>query len=298
MRAGTVSELEFFSQLHPLTVLCYFVQLFTILLIFNHLVISVGLVICIVGVCYWYFDTEKVKMLVIGSSSLMAMIVLFNVLLNQSGRAVLLRLSIGPIKLQLTQTAIIYGLTMGLMLGGMVITFVLFNGVVTAPKLNYLLFPIAPRLAMLMMISLRFVDLFIQKMRRLAIYQKTKNINVAEGNFYQRLKKVGQLLRIILIDAISGAMETATLMEARGFGAHRRSQYQYFRFHIMDGVFLGLTMVIFCTSVYLRFQGWGWTSDVTDLNWGVVQDWWLLGLNSLFCLMPLFGEGAYRLCEN
>lgn len=298
MYAGTVNELNFFNQLHPFTVAVYFVGLFSLLLMFNHLLLGIGMFGVILGVCSWYFDTHKIRQLLIGSLSLMGMIVLFNLLLNQTGTVVLWQVKWGVIDFRLTQTAVIYGLTMALLLGSMIITFILFNGIITTPKLSYLLFPIVPRLAMLMIISLRFVDLFIQKMQRLAMFQKTRGVVLTEGNFKQRLLKMGQLMRIILVDTISEAMETATLMEARGFGVTKRSQYQRFHFRVMDWLFLTISAAIFGVIVTFRVKGYGWTNDVTQLTWVASQDWLLFGLIAGFCLLPLCGEGGYRLWEN
>lgn len=298
MQAGIISELSFLNQLHPLTAIIYFIELFALLLLFNHFILMAGMLIAILGVCSWYFDAHKVRQLIIGSSSLMAMIILFNVLLNQTGNHVLWRWQLGSVQFRLTETAIIYGLTMACSLGAMVVTFVLFNGVITIPKLSYLLFPVVPRLAMLLTISLRLVDLFIQKMKRLVMFQKNRNVIVSEGDFRQRLSKLGQLFRIILIASVSDAMETAVLMEARGFGTKKRSQYQRFHFQAMDGLFLGASVALFSVIVLLRVYGWGWTSDVVQLQWQLQHDWLLTGLLVGFIGLPLLGEGSYRIWTN
>lgn len=298
MQAGVISELSYINQLHPLTAIVYFVELFTLLLLFNHVLLMVTMLIAIVGVCSWYFDAHKILKLLAGSGTLMAMIMLFNLLLNQTGHHILWQWQVGDFRVKLTETAVIYGLTMACSLGAMIITFVLFNGVITIPKLSYLLFPIVPRLAMLLTISLRLVDLFIQKMTRLIMFQKNRNVIVSEGNFRQRLIKMGQLLRVVLIDAVSESMETAVLMEARGFGARRRSQYQRFHFQIMDGFFLGVATLLFGILLWLRLQGWGWTSDVVLLQWRMAHDGTLMSLLIGFIALPILGEGGYRLWAN
>jgi len=276
----------------------YFVALFTLLLLFNHFILVVGLFIAIVGACCYYFDTPKIRRLVIGSLTFMGMIILFNILLNQTGSLILWQWKIGIIHFRLTETAIIYGLTMAFSLGSMIIAFVLFNSVITIPKLSYLLFPVVPRLAMLLTISLRLVELFIQKMMRLVMFQKNRNILVTEGSFGQRLRKMGTLLRIILVGAVSSAMETAVLMEARGFGAKRRSQYQRFHFQLIDGLFLGASVALFMVILGLRLHGWGWTTDVTQVRWQLKHDWLVAALLISYIALPILGEEGYRLWQN
>lgn len=298
MQAGVVSELSFFNQLHPLTAACYFIELFTLLLLFNHILLTATMFIGILTVCSWYFEPRKIRQMVVGSGTLMLMIMVFNLLLNQTGRHVLWTWQIGPVQFRLTETAIIYGCSMALSLGAMILTFVLFNGIITIPKLSYLLFPVVPRLAMLLTISLRLVELFIQKMGRLARFQKNRNVVLTEGNFHQRLQKMGQLLRIVLIDAVSGAMETAVLMEARGFGAKRRSQYQRFQFQMMDGAFLLGSTALFAVLIGRRLEHWGWATNVMTLQWQLPHDWLLAGLLIVFMALPIIGEGGYRVWTN
>lgn len=298
MQAGTINPLSFFNQLHPLTVLVYFVELFILLLLFNHLIVTVGLLIAVLGLCSYYFDWIKVWHLFVGSSSLMFLVIIFNLLLNQQGTQVLWQVKWKWLQFRLMESATIYGLTMACSLGAMIVTFVLLNGVLTTPKLSFLLFPIVPRLAMLLTISLRLVDLFIQQIKRLVRLQKTRNLVVSEGTLRQRLEKMGRLLRIMLVTAVSNAMETAILMEARGFGTHKRTQYQRFHFRLVDDLCISLTLVWFALIIILRLLGWGWTSDVTQLVWGTGQDWLLLILSGSLTLLPLLGEGGYRLCAN
>ncbi|GEB74893.1 hypothetical protein LBR04_16320 [Levilactobacillus brevis] len=220
-----------------------------------------------------------------------------NVLLNQTG-PVWWQWSVGPLTFRLTKTAVLYGGTMALSLGGMILAFVWFNQIMTTPKLSYLLFPVVPRLAMLLTISLRMVHLFTVKFRRLVMLQKTRNVVVSEGSWRQRLQQTGQFLRILLIDSVSSAMETAVLMEARGFGAHKRSHYRTFRWTTVDTVFTVGSVGLFAISLYLRFLGWGWTTDVRQFLWWQKTDGWFVLPLAIFLGVPVIGEVGYRLCQN
>lgn len=297
MNGGTVASQTFFNQLHPATLAGYFVALFTILLLFNHLIVAGTLFVGIVGLNCWYFGWQRVKGLLAGTSVFMLTILLFNILLNQRG-SVLWQATLGPVTFRLTRSALLYGTTMAVMLGAMILTFVLLNGSLTTPKISYLLFPVVPRLAMLLTISMRLVTLFSQKFHRLMMLQKTRGLVVTEGAWSQRIRKTGQLMRILLIDSISSSMETAVLMEARGFGARRRSHYQTYHWRAADGWFLGSALILFGVALWLRWSGWGWTTDVYQLSLGGTTDWLLaipvLGLAGL----PLLGEGVYHLWEN
>ncbi|MCM6800101.1 energy-coupling factor transporter transmembrane protein EcfT [Levilactobacillus brevis] len=297
MRVGIQTESKLMSQLHPLAALIYFVALFTLLLIINHLLLTVLLFASLVGLCRWYLGRHRVGQLLKGVSSLMILIWGLNVLLNQTG-PVWWQWSVGPLTFRLTKTAVLYGGTMALSLGGMILAFVWFNQIMTTPKLSYLLFPVVPRLAMLLTISLRMVHLFTVKFRRLVMLQKTRNVVVSEGSWRQRLQQTGQFLRILLIDSVSSAMETAVLMEARGFGAHKRSYYRTFRWTTVDTVFTVGSVGLFAISLYLRFLGWGWTTDVRQFLWWQKTDGWFVLPLAIFLGVPVIGEVGYRLCQN
>ncbi|MCF7522439.1 energy-coupling factor transporter transmembrane protein EcfT [Levilactobacillus brevis] len=142
------------------------------------------------------------------------------------------------------------------------------------------------------------VHLFTVKFRRLVMLQKTRNVVVSEGSWRQRLQKTGQFLRILLIDSVSSAMETAVLMEARGFGAHKRSHYRTFRWTTVDTVFTVGSVGLFAISLYLRFLGWGWTTDVRQFLWWQKTDGWFVLPLAIFLGVPVIGEVGYRLCQN
>ncbi|AKP65377.1 cobalt ABC transporter permease [Levilactobacillus koreensis] len=298
VNVGTLASTSFFSQVHPAVVAVYFIELFALLLVFNHLILAIALFSGLLAISCWYFSRQRIVSVLKGIGSLMAVIVLFNLLLNQNGRGVLWRLTLGPVTFRLTRTGLLYGCTMAILLGAMILAFILFNGILTTPKLSYLLFPIVPRLAMLLTISLRLVSLFTQKFRRLVMLQKTRGIVVTEGSWRQRIQKTGRLMRILLIDSVSSAMETAVLMEARGFGAHKRSHYQTYSWQPLDVIFGTCGLLLFGLIISFRWRGFGWTTNVYQMTAGSSADWWLVLPLLVFVGLPVLGEGMYRLWEN
>ncbi|MCF7522441.1 hypothetical protein L3X07_01740 [Levilactobacillus brevis] len=60
---GIQTESKLMSQLHPLVALIYFVAVFTLLLIINHLLLTVLLFASLVGLCRWYLGRHRVGQL-------------------------------------------------------------------------------------------------------------------------------------------------------------------------------------------------------------------------------------------
>ncbi|MGX6428731.1 energy-coupling factor transporter transmembrane component T [Levilactobacillus yonginensis] len=293
---GTQSS-QFLGQRHPLALVLYFGELFTGLLLFNHILITGLFFLGLCGSCCWYFGSRTVWRLVRSVLSLMGLILLLNILLSHSG-ASWWQFTLGTWHWSVSRVGVLYGATMALSLGGMIMAFVLFNGCVTASQLRALLNPVAPRLAMLLTLAIRFVNLFSQQFRRLLRLQRTRGMVVTAGPWRQRLTKTGSLLRVLLLGSISRAMETAILMEARGYGGRQRSQYRHYHWRLADTLFTLVASGLFLVILGLRLRGWGVTPNVHSLPSILATDWWVAGVVSLVVGLPFIGEGIYRLCQN
>ncbi|WP_367296180.1 energy-coupling factor transporter transmembrane component T [Levilactobacillus yonginensis] len=297
MQTVDIQSNQFLGQCHPLALVLYFGELFTGLLLFNHVLITGLFFLALCGLCSWYFGSRTVWRLVRSVLSLMGLILVLNILLNHSG-ASWWQITIGTWHWGVSQVGVLYGATMALSLGGMIMAFMLFNGCVTTSQLRALLNPVAPRLAMLLTLAIRFVNLFIQQFRRLILLQRTRGSVVTAGPWRQRLTKTGSLLRVLLLGSISRAMETAILMEARGYGGRQHSQYRHYRWRLADTLFTLMASGLFVMVLGLRVRGWGITMNVRDLPGILATDWWVVGAASLLVGLPLIGEGLYRLCQN
>ncbi|MFC6206878.1 energy-coupling factor transporter transmembrane component T [Levilactobacillus tongjiangensis] len=288
---------QFLGQCHPLALVLYFGELFTGLLLFNHILITGLFFLGLCGLCCWYFGGRAVWRVVRSVLSLMGLILFLNILLNRAGVS-WWQFTLGTWHWEVSRVGVLYGATMALSLGGMVMAFVLFNGCVTASQLRALLNPVAPRLAMLLTLAIRFVNLFIQQFRRLLLLQRTRGLVVTAGPWRHRLTETGNLLRVLLLGSISRAMETAILMEARGYGGRHRSQYQHYRWRLADTSFTLVAGGMFVVILGLRVHGWGVTPNIYSLPGVLATDWWVAGVASLVVGLPLIGEGLYRLCQN
>ena len=98
------------------------------------------------------------------------MVILFNSLLTHRGRTTLFWLGDSRIKLE----AIMFGVVMGLLLVAIMFTFASYNDIISSHKFLYLFSRISPKVALLTMITVRFVPLFMRRLQKITLVQKQK----------------------------------------------------------------------------------------------------------------------------
>lgn len=292
-------RMTFFYQLHPAAAAVYFLEVIIALLLFNHVAVAVAGLVGLTMTSLTYLGRSTVWRQFKMNFILFLTIVLFNCLLNQHFGPTLWQLPIGSLTFKLTLPALGYGIVMGLMLVDMLMTFGLLNVILPANKLVYVFSPVAPKLGLLVVISANLVKVFVRNFRQLSMLQKTRNIDLAAGSVPVRVKNGGRLLQILLEDSLASGMETARLMDARGFGAVKRTHYHTYRWQGTDWLFLILTGFTFAGVVVARANRIGWSGSVTQFTtiWQG-SDFLGVGLFSLILVLPLIAEGVYRLWTN
>lgn len=292
-------RMTFFYQLHPVVSVVYFFEAIVGLLLFNHLAVALTGFVGLLLVCIFYKGVAVVFRQFKWYLSLLLMIAFFNVLLNQRFGPVLYQVSLANFTFKLTVPALIYGIVMGLMLVEMLMVFGVLNAILPAPKLVAVFSPITPKFGLLVVISLNLVKTFIQTLGNLSMLQQTRNINVSAGGFMRRIKSGGRLLRILLEDSLASGMETARLMDARGFGVEKRTHYAAYHWHTGDWAFLAASVVSFAGMATSRLQSAGWSGSVRQFTQGFMgQDFYALASLGLVLLLPLLAEGVYRAWTN
>lgn len=83
-----------------------------------------------------------------------------------------------------------FGIVMGLLLVAVMFTFASYNDIISSHKFLYLFSRISPKVALLTMITVRFVPLFIRRLKKITLVQKTKGVQVDSGSIIERVKMV------------------------------------------------------------------------------------------------------------
>ncbi|GAD16194.1 energy-coupling factor transporter transmembrane component T [Lentilactobacillus otakiensis] len=292
-------RMTFFYQLHPAAAAVYFLEVIIALLLFNHVAVAIAGLVGLTMTSLMYLGKSTVWRQFKMNLILFITIVLFNCLLNQRFGPILWQLPLGSLTFKLTLPALTYGIVMGLMLVEMLMIFNLLNAILPANKLVYVFSPVAPKLGLLVVISTNLVKAFVRNFHQLSMLQKTRNVDLAVGSVSVRVKNGGRLLQILLEDSLASGMETARLMDARGFGAAKRTHYHTYRWQGTDWLYLLWAGAIFTGIVAARVNQIGWSGSVRQFTaFWQGGDILVVGLLSLLLILPLLAEGVYRLCTN
>lgn len=292
-------RMSFFYRVHPAAAAIYFLEVIIALLLFNHPSVAVFGFVGLTVTSLLYLGRLAVWRQLKMSLFLFVTIVLFNCLLNQRFGPILWRFTIGSLTFKLTAPALLYGAVMGLMLVEMLMAFGLLNVILPPNKLVYVFSAVTPKIGLLVVISANLVKSFVRNFHKLSMLQRTRNVDLTSGSLVLRVKNGGRLLQILLEDSLASGMETARLMDARGFGAGKRSHYHTYHWHLTDWIFLGVSVLIFLGIIAARINQMGWSNSVAQFS-----TFWLTGdtvgvaLLVGILIFPMVAEGVYRLWTN
>ncbi|MGM9647378.1 MAG: energy-coupling factor transporter transmembrane component T [Eubacteriales bacterium] len=164
---------------------------------------------------------------------------------SQNGSTVLFHLWHLPITLE----ALLYGVSLALMIVGVLIWFQCLTTVLTDEKIFCLLGRAAPKLALILTMSLRLIPLFLRRMKEVSRAQKAAGMETDGAGYMARVKNMGRVLTATVAWSMEHAMETASSMKARGYGLPGRSTFSIFRFDGWDALSLLLILPLFVLCI-------------------------------------------------
>lgn len=295
----TPIKMTFFAQIHPVALTLYFAELIVCLLLFNHVAVTAAEFIALTITGTYYLGGRSMTHQLKYALSFLIIIVFFNTLLNQQFSPILWHFKWEFLSFKFSYPAFLYGIAMAIVLIAMLLVFSVLNAVLTPSKLIYVFSPIAPRLAVLVTISFTLVTTFTTKLTRILQLQKTRNLDVTNGSLKARTQKALHILEILLQDSLSSAMETANLMDARGFGATKRTHYRSYYWHLGDGLFVVSSTVLLICTIGMRLTSMGASPSVANFTTAfMANDGWPIIVTGLLFLLPLLSEGVYRSWTN
>ncbi|EEN02319.1 Cobalt transport protein [Bacillus thuringiensis IBL 4222] len=210
-----------------------------------HPLFLIGAIVLIVILNVMQGNSEKIRKMLPSTIVFFFVVILFNSLLTHRGRTTLFWLGDSRIKLE----AIMFGIVMGLLLVAVMFTFASYNDIISSHKFLYLFSRISPKVALLTMITVRFVPLFIRRLKKITLVQKTKGVQVDSGSIIERVKNGMQLLQVLLICSLEDALQTADSMQARGFGVTKRTTYIRYRMERRDWYTLNYLIILFIAAI-------------------------------------------------
>lgn len=109
------------------------------------------------------------------------------------------------------------------------------------------------QIILMISIALRFIPTIMDEAVKIANAQRSRGMNLDEGNIFKRLMRMVPILIPLFVDSFKRAEELATAMEARGYDpAAPRTHYRQLSWHRRDTVGLVLLVVVVLVLFAMR----------------------------------------------
>ena len=211
---------------------------------------------------------------------------IINPLVNQRGVTPLLYVNSQPVTLE----SVIFGLTSGMMFASILLWFSCYNKVMTSDKFLFIFGGALPSITLLFSIALRFVPRFTAQAGAVADAKRGIGCHIDEGGVMRRIRSGGSMLTALTTWSLENAVITADSMNARGYGAARRTRFTIYRLTRRDAIAMVLLAALFVFSAAGGFMGFGKALYYPRIDISGIYArslFWYIGYGVL-CFFPVF----------
>lgn len=241
-----------FDRLQPFVQLLYFTAVLVLAMFVMHPVVQVILFVGAI-VCFSMIKTpgDTIRLL-IGMIPVFAFIALINPLFSHQGVTILAYFKSGN---PLTLESIYYGLLSAGMLVTTIIWFYCMSLVMTSDKLLAVCGRAFPTLSLIFSMVLRFVPRFKRQADRCQNAREGIGIEEKGQSVFVKMRNTFQVFLTMTTWSLENAVDTADVMQARGYGMRCRSHFNRYAWRMHDIIFGVLTLAGILYWLGLLSQG-------------------------------------------
>jgi len=226
------------EELHPITILLYFLAVTGITMFSMHPVI---LGCSLFGAVLYFIirnGTRHYKRHIF-SGILFLILMLINPLVSHNGITVLFVLNDNPVTLE----ALLYGADSALMIISVLYWIGSFSQIMTSEKILCIFGKFSPKIALMLSMTLRFIPLLNQQSRNISDTQKALGYYQSD-NIIDSIREKARVFDIVITWALENGIITAESMDARGANLGRRTSFSIH--HIRkDDIFFIIILILF-----------------------------------------------------
>lgn len=176
-----------------------------------------------------------------------------NPLFSHRGATPLLFINDSPITLE----AFVYGLLIAAMLVSVMLWCTAFNMLITADKILCIFGKIAPQTALVFSSVLRLVPLLIRRFKAVTAARRASGAT-GDDNYMSKVKSASSAFTAVIAWSLENSVDTVASMNARGYGAKKRTHYQIYRFTFRDA--LSLVLCVLLLGIVICGMSLGYTA--------------------------------------
>ena len=225
-----------FKNLHPITLICYFLSILTISMFsFNPVFVISGL---FGAILYLLMINNKTSIKTFaGYLFLFIIIAITNPLFSHNGATPLFFINDSRITLE----ALLYGVFLSTMIIEVMLWFRCFNLTFDNEKLMYFFGKTFPKLGLIISMALHYIPKLISEYKSILSVEKTFGGKKGIGVYVKSFSAV-------ITQSLENSIEKSNSMSARGYGKVKRTYYSNFKFTKYDLLYLVITVVLFIMS--------------------------------------------------
>lgn len=243
-----------FERFHPLVVFLYYAGTITFFLLLQQpIFLAAGFLVALI-INFLHDRFKGLRRWLYWLMTSVFFIVFLNPLFNERGQHLLFVIGTHRFTLE----AFVFGGMTAVSLVSVMALFVSYNLVMTPNKLLFLFSRFLPQLAVLLMLTLRFIPLMRRRMDEITLIQRSKGFSTNQGYWRSRVKTALAYVQTLVTFSLEEAIQTADSMKARGYGTGPRTTYEYFRINKNDMIAL-LSLIVLSVPILIgRFLGFGY----------------------------------------
>lgn len=274
-----------FERFHPIVSALYFSSVIFIVVFSSNPFFSV---FALAGAFFLYisqnFSARVFKELGL-SLVLFLLTAVSNPLFSHKGATVLFFVNNLPITFEST----LCGIANATMLLAVIYWFKCVNLVLTFDKILYLLKSFAPKIALVVSSSMRFIPLFKSKGEEIKTAQITMGL-YSSDTWTDKLSGSMSVCSALITQSLENAIDTGNSMKARGYGLKPRTSYSHYKFKFCDAAMLALVISVDVFLFYSLYMGYLEFEFFPHIVYSLENKCsaFAIALFALLCLMPLF----------
>ena len=286
------------SRVHPAVKLLFFLLLLGIVMFADNMILrGFSLFAALLTlILYGKSFREMTKYFALAAAaSLFAAVI--NCIVSHNGKTVLFRIG----RLPYTYEAIICGISLGMMISATALWCVVLSDELPPGDIVYLFGRVLPKVAVLIMITLRYIPEIIRKYNE--IFEAQRMLGIFDGNkLRRRVAVVSSVFMATAERSLEDALDASIAMKGKGFGLVGRKYAFRKKFKLFDAAVLALTLVLAGFAVYGIACG-----DVGFQYYPVIKMTWMYEYSivaytvcGLILLMPaavnIYGRSRWKRC--
>ncbi len=231
-----------FHDNNPIAVTLYYLSVTAIsMFTMNPVILMISLISSVLSFCLYTKGSARSH---IFSLILFVVLCAINPLINHNGATVLFYLNDRPLTLEAT----VYGMVAATMVTASLYWLRLFSGAMSSDKLLYLFGRFSPKLALILSMAIRYVELLRHRWRKIQNAQKALGL-YDDGNLIDALRGRARVLSILMTWTLENGIITAESMDARGYGVGRRTSFKLYKLRVPDMILILITAALTALAV-------------------------------------------------